>query len=104
MHLTSAFHWPDQPTARTAGRERSRTRGLVYCHSCSALLDDGIHRGVSDRFCRFCADDVGRLRPRRDVEQLLAQWIAGWQGGIPEDEAMKRATDFMRVMPAWSEN
>jgi hypothetical protein len=92
------------PVSRVTRRVGSTTRGLAYCHSCSALLDDGIHRGVSDRFCRFCADDAGRLKPRRDVERLLARWIAGWQGGIPEDEAMQRATDFMRAMPAWSEN
>jgi hypothetical protein len=92
------------PIPMGPGGERSRAVELAYCHSCSALLDDGVHRGVSDRFCRFCADEVGRLRPRRDVERLLARWIAGWQGELPEDEAMKRAASFMQAMPAWSEN
>jgi len=75
-----------------------------YCHSCSASLRDPLHRGRSDRYCRFCADDAGRLRPREDVRSLLAGWLSRWTTGLDEEEAGKRAEMYMSSMPAWSEN
>jgi hypothetical protein len=38
------------------------------------------------------------------VQGVIARWLQGWQGGIPEQEAMRRAAVFMQAMPAWSHN
>lgn len=80
------------------------TVSVQQCQSCSASLDDGVHGGVSDRYCRFCADEQGRLRPREQVQGILARWLQDWQEGLPEPEAKRRAASFMRSMPAWSHN
>ncbi len=74
-----------------------------HCQSCSVSLLDGHNRGVSDRFCRFCADDSGRLKPRDEVRRLIAGWMRGWQEVEP-DEALRRAGLLMRAQPAWSQN
>lgn len=75
-----------------------------YCRSCSASLHDRHNQGISDRFCRYCADETGRLRPREEVRALIAHWMAGWQGGLSESEALKNADFYMQALPAWREN
>jgi hypothetical protein len=90
--------------------ELERRRGVStvhashHCHSCSVSLDDPAHRGAADRFCRFCADDAGRLRAHDDVRRLIAGWMQGWQAELGDDEALRRAGRFMDAMPAWSVN
>jgi hypothetical protein len=75
-----------------------------HCHSCSASLLDSAHRGVSDAYCRFCADERGRLRNRDEVHRLLAGWFSAWQRAVTEEEASRRAVAFMSAMPAWQRN
>ena len=84
-------------------------RGLLevpagHCLSCSgSLLDEG-HRGVSDRYCRVCADEGGNLKPREDVREIMAQWFESWHGRMDHDEALRHADIFMNRMPAWCDN
>jgi hypothetical protein len=79
--------------------------GVVgHCRSCSVSLGVPHNRGVSDRYCRFCSDEQGHLKPRDQVQRLIAQWFKGWQGDLSRDEAMRRAGLFMQAMPAWCNN
>jgi hypothetical protein len=73
----------------------------AFCLSCSAPLDDELNRGVSDRYCRFCSDESGALRPREDVEQILARWFGHWQRDLTAEQALERARGYMHAMPAW---
>jgi hypothetical protein len=75
-----------------------------HCLSCSASLLDEAHRGVSDRYCRICSDESGALRPRAEVEGILARWFAKWHGGLDDRDALRQAKDFMERMPAWCNN
>jgi hypothetical protein len=95
-HLDAALRGESDPTRLSVSPHQ--------CQSCSASLDDGVHGGVSDHYCRFCSDEQGHLRPREQVQGVIARWLQGWQGGIPEQEAMRRAAVFMQAMPAWSHN
>jgi hypothetical protein len=95
-HLDAALRGEPEPIRPTVS--------IHQCQSCSASLDDGVHGGVSDRYCRFCSDEQGRLRPREQVHGILARWLQDWQEGISEPEARRRAATFMRSMPAWSHN
>jgi hypothetical protein len=74
-----------------------------YCRSCLVDLHDTRYRGVSDRYCRYCADSQGKLKPRAEVHRLLARWLMEIQGGIDLAEAGRRAEIYMRAMPAWIE-
>jgi hypothetical protein len=95
-HLDAALRGEPEPARPSVS--------IHQCQSCSASLDDGVHAGASDRYCRFCSDAEGRLRPRDQVQGILARWLQDWQDGIPEPEAMRRAATFMQAMPAWSHN
>lgn len=75
-----------------------------FCRSCSVSLLDRHNRGVSDRYCRCCSDEEGRLRTREDVHGLIANWMRDWQAGLSEAEARRRAGLLMQAMPAWDEN
>jgi hypothetical protein len=75
-----------------------------HCRSCSQSLDEEINRGVSEEYCRWCADERGRLRPRADVEKILSRWMKRWQGEMSDEEALRRTRLYMNAMPAWSRN
>jgi hypothetical protein len=88
----------------TEGATRLPRPRIVHCQSCSVSLLDEHNAGVSDRYCRYCADEQGQLKPRDEVRRLIARWMGHWQGNLSEEEAMRRADAFMSVMPAWSNN
>ena len=72
----------------------------TYCQSCSGSLRE--YPSPSESYCRFCADDDGRLLPREEVHRIIAHWMTLWQDGISEEDARARATLYMSAMPAWS--
>jgi hypothetical protein len=78
------------------------TGRFTTCQSCSvSLLEEG-HRGASARYCRFCSDDTGKLKPRQEVQRLLAGWFQNSRTGLADEEAMRRAGLYMMAMPAWA--
>ncbi|MDM7915581.1 MAG: zinc ribbon domain-containing protein [Candidatus Eisenbacteria bacterium] len=79
-------------------------RRLAHCQSCAASLREEHNQGPSDRYCRWCSDEAGRLRPRAEVTRILAGWLQHWQEGLSADQALRRAESYMKLMPAWSEN
>ena len=92
-------------TAGAVRREASAGAGeprpfLSYCQSCSGSLRE--YPGPSPRYCRFCSDGEGRLLPRDEVQQLIAEWMTTRQEGLSEAEARERAARYMSAMPAWS--
>ncbi len=90
--------------ATRPGREAKEKPGFPgLCRSCSAALDD-LHRGTSERFCRFCSDETGTLKPRAEVQRVIARWFQHWQGALSDDEAMRRADLYMQALPAWNRN
>ena len=52
-------------------------------------------------YCRYCADELGRLKPRDEVRILIANWLNTLQGEISGEEALRRADLYMQAMPAW---
>jgi hypothetical protein len=73
-----------------------------FCHSCTAPLS-GEYKGPSDKYCKYCTDDAGNLKPREEIREGLAQWMTGWQGTTIE-VARKRAEYFMKALPAWADD
>lgn len=72
------------------------------CQSCSVSLEE--FHGASDRYCRFCSDEQGRLRPREEVLESIAHWVQDWQEGVSPQKARDRARRFMSAMPAWADD
>jgi hypothetical protein len=73
-----------------------------FCHACSAPLS-GDFKGPSGKYCKYCTDESGNLKPRAEILAGLTQWIQGWQAVSP-DIARKRAEYFMKAMPAWADD
>jgi hypothetical protein len=74
----------------------------TYCRSCMASLSDSHNKGASGRYCRYCSDADGKLRPVGEVHEILTRWFMHWQPGISPDEASRRARHYMQAMPAWA--
>jgi hypothetical protein len=100
--VTSAAATIDWPAlANIPWKERAPSRELPwYCDSCSASLFE--HPGPADRYCFYCSDERGNLRPREEVAGIIARWMQGWQPGISTEEAAERAARYMDALPAWS--
>lgn len=73
-----------------------------FCRSCMTSLGEESNRGSSDRFCRWCSDRQGNLRPASQVREILTDWFMHWQKGISREEASRRAGHYMLAMPAWA--
>jgi hypothetical protein len=76
---------------------------MTMCHSCCAPLDNPEMKGVSDKYCKYCADDKGNLKPRAEVQKAIAHWFKTWQPGVDDTKAMNRAGLYMQSMPAWAD-
>jgi len=74
-----------------------------YCHSCAAPLNAPEFKSLAEDYCKYCADDKGALKPRKEVQQAIAGWFKGWQPGIDDRTAMARAASYMKAMPAWAD-
>ena len=68
-----------------------------HCLSCSMPIEgDG-------KYCEYCTDAEGNLKPRAEVQQGIAYWL---QTLTPEDARanyLERAGFFIKAMPAWAE-
>ena len=73
------------------------------CHSCCAPLDNPDFKGTSDIYCKYCVDENGNLKPHKNVQWGIAQWLKSWQPEIDDETALERAGHFMKAMPAWSD-
>ncbi len=74
----------------------------IHCHSCAAPLDHPAYHGAAPNLCRFCTDDEGNLKPKKEVRAGIAEWMMRWQPELGEKEAVRRARRYMRTMPAWA--
>lgn len=94
--------WGDR--FRAFGAENAVHSSPRLCRSCAASLRDEHNRGVSNQYCRYCADERGNLKPREQVRSILAEWLRAWQGEMAPEDALGRADQFMSLMPAWRKN
>lgn len=76
---------------------------MRLCHSCAAPLDVPGFAGPSAHYCRFCSDESGELRRKKEVRAGIARWMQSWQPELKDKEARRRAKRYMRAMPAWAD-
>ncbi|MCS7240770.1 MAG: zinc ribbon domain-containing protein [Candidatus Bipolaricaulota bacterium] len=75
-----------------------------FCESCGAPLSSPEMQGPSSKYCKYCTDAAGKLKPRAEVQRGIAEWLKTWQPGITQEQAIKRADHYMKAMPAWAED
>jgi len=70
------------------------------CYSCGMPLTAEKAKG---NFCEYCADEAGNLFPKEQIKQGIAQWLSGWAPEKENVDFLKRAENYMKAMPAWTE-
>jgi hypothetical protein len=73
-----------------------------FCHSCGLTLEHSEYRSAAETFCRYCADEAGRVRRREEVLAGIASRIRRWQPDVDEATAAAKAAHHMRAMPHWT--
>ncbi len=73
-----------------------------FCHSCAAPLQVPGFAGPAAGYCRYCTDEEGKLKKKKQVRANIAHWMQSWQPDLDDKEALKRARRYMRSMPAWA--
>jgi len=53
---------------------------MKFCHSCTAPLDMPDFKGPAENYCKYCTDEKGKLKPRAEVKQGIAN---GLKAGSP---------------------
>ena len=74
-----------------------------FCHSCAAPLDAPGFDGPSPLHCRYCTDEKGALKRRKDVRAGIARWMQSWQPELGDKRARKLAKRYMSAMPEWAD-
>ena len=74
-----------------------------FCHSCAAPLGRPDFQGPAENYCKYCTDDSGKLKPKGEIQQGIAQWFKGWQPDLDDKKASERASFYMKSMPTWAE-
>lgn len=75
---------------------------MRFCHSCAAPLDAPGFAGAAASYCRYCTDEAGNLKSRKEVRKGIAGWLKSWQPDVDTKTAEARARDYMKSMPAWA--
>ena len=73
------------------------------CHSCGIPLMGEIGKDYRGNFCSNCSDESGKLLPREEVRQGIADWLIAWAPNKKNIDFSKRAESYMNAMPAWAE-
>ena len=75
-----------------------------YCQSCAAPLSMPDFKGQAEDYCKYCTDETGKLKSRKEVKKGITEWFKSWQPGIDDQKALNRAEAYMKSMPAWADD
>lgn len=74
-----------------------------FCYSCGAPLWMPDFKGPVKNHCKYCVDDDGKIKPKEEIQNGIAEWLKGWQPDLNQEKAVARAEHYMKAMPAWAE-
>ncbi|MBN2532442.1 MAG: hypothetical protein JXB88_06095 [Spirochaetales bacterium] len=66
-----------------------------HCQSCGMMLADQ----KSDRYCRYCAHEKGKLKSREEIRAGIAAWLEQFTPDKKNVDFQKRADSCMNAMP-----
>ncbi|CAM8035224.1 TPA: hypothetical protein U1771_001277 [Escherichia coli] len=72
-----------------------------FCQACGMPMSAPDAQSASDKYCAYCSDSNGNLKPWEEAVSGLASFLDSWQKVGPE-EAQKRAKRYLTAMPAWA--
>ncbi len=71
------------------------------CLSCAMPLGGNENKKSEGKYCTYCSDEQGKLLPREQVQQGIAQWLKSWAPKQDSVDFVERANHYMKAMPAW---
>jgi uncharacterized Zn finger protein (UPF0148 family) len=74
-----------------------------FCQSCGMPLNDDSKHANSGTYCKYCADENGKLNPREAVQAGIAEWLKMFAPTKEGADFMKRADVYLQAMPAWAD-
>ncbi len=73
-----------------------------FCNSCGMPLMDETKHDKEENFCKYCADENGKLQPRETVQAGIADWLKLFAPATKGVDFMNRADFYLKAMPAWA--
>jgi hypothetical protein len=67
------------------------------CDSCGMPIESG-------RYCGYCTDDSGALRPFEERFARMAAWQARRDPAASKQDIERQVLDYMATMPAWHDH
>ncbi|MFI5360159.1 MAG: zinc ribbon domain-containing protein [Halanaerobiales bacterium] len=77
---------------------------MKHCLACGMGLSPETVHPVNDRYCSYCADENGVLKPREELQEGIARWLQSMTPDDKDADYMKRADYYLRAMPAFAED
>ena len=74
------------------------------CFSCGMPLVGEAAKEVRGDYCRYCADEAGKLYPKDTVRKGIAEYLSSWAPGQEGVDFEARADAYMKAMPAWADS
>ena len=74
-----------------------------FCQSCGMPINDETKHAKTETYCKYCADEKGKLNPREVVQTGVSQWLQMFAAKKEGVDFMKRADYYLKAMPAWAE-
>ena len=75
-----------------------------FCFSCGAPLNEQFVNTVSDKFCKYCSDESGKLKESKIVQAGIAEWLKMIDPSNTSSDYIKRAGFYMKAMPVWADD
>ena len=79
------------------------TQPCPSCYSCGMPLEklsDHALGDINQKFCSFCTDGQGNLKPYEEILKEMANFLVHSQG-IDQSAALKIADDILIKQPEW---
>ena len=76
------------------------------CESCGMPMEKAEDFGggiIGNRYCIFCANEIGNLRSYDEVHSGFTDYLANNEG-MTIEEAKKLAAEMMSKLPAWKDH
>lgn len=75
----------------------------MHCQSCGMPMAEETRNAASQEYCRYCADESGKLLAREQVRAGVAEWLKSFSPPAADEAFAERADHYLSSMPAWAE-
>ncbi|NLM98108.1 MAG: hypothetical protein GX175_10965 [Halanaerobiaceae bacterium] len=74
---------------------------MKFCLACGMPLSPETVHPKTKKYCQYCADEEGKLKPREVCQAGIAEWLKSMTPDDKDADYMQRADYYLKAMPAW---